>query len=106
VESSVQIPLPILAIAALKSPSINPLDLIIAVENAANDFNDAHKDNDDFKFDDATIGAKKLPSGFMPSIWASSVRQGFLLIPTMKNSPSMPKNVIMHASSPPSTRGL
>jgi hypothetical protein len=59
-ESSIQIPLPILAIAALESPSIDPLNLIIAVKNAANNFNDTHKDNDVFKFDNATIGAKKL----------------------------------------------
>jgi hypothetical protein len=63
-ESSVQISLPILAVAALKSPWIDPLDLIIAVKNAANDFNDAHKDNDNFKFDNATIGAKKLAKWF------------------------------------------
>jgi hypothetical protein len=71
-ESSIQIPLPILAIAALESPSIDPLDLNIAVKNAANDFNDAHKDNDVFKFDDATIGAKKLAE------WLYAVHLGLI----------------------------
>jgi hypothetical protein len=72
VESSVQIPLPILAIAALETPTIDPLDLIIAVKNAANDFNDAHKGNDDFKFNDATIGAKKLAK------WLYAVHLGLI----------------------------
>jgi hypothetical protein len=71
-ESSIQIPLPILTIAALESPSIDLLNLIIAVKNAANDFNDAHKDNDVFKFNDATIGAKKLAK------WLYAVHLGLI----------------------------
>jgi hypothetical protein len=71
-ESSIQIPLPILAIAALESPSIDLLDLIIAVKNAASNFNDAHKDNDVFKFNNATIGAKKLAK------WLYAVHLGLI----------------------------
>jgi hypothetical protein len=71
-ESSIQIPLPILPIAALESPLIDPLDLIITAKNAANDFNDAHKDNVVFKFDDATIGAKKLAK------WLYAVHLGLI----------------------------
>jgi hypothetical protein len=34
----------ILAIKAFKNESIDPLDLILAVKTATNDFDDAHKD--------------------------------------------------------------
>jgi len=43
-ESTVKIPIPFLAIAALECGSSDPLDIIIAIKRASNDFDDAHKD--------------------------------------------------------------
>jgi hypothetical protein len=57
-ESSAKIPIPCLAIMVFSSDSIKPLDLIIAVKIAANDFNDAHKDAEDFGNRNTTEGAE------------------------------------------------
>jgi hypothetical protein len=43
-ESLEKIPIPILAITAFQNDLIDPLDLIIAIKMAANDFNDGHKE--------------------------------------------------------------
>jgi hypothetical protein len=43
-ERATKIPIPIQAITAFKNESIDPLDLILAVKTATNDFDDAHKD--------------------------------------------------------------
>jgi hypothetical protein len=105
-ESSIQIPLPILAIAALESPSIDTLDLIIAVKNAANNFNDTHKDNDVFKFNDATIQAKKLAK------WLYAIHLGLISETRLSIEPDN-KDLTKHAKEhhcacilpPSSTKG-
>ena len=51
-ESAVKIPVPFLAIAALKCGSSDPLDIIIAIKAATNDFNDSHKNATDFDYED------------------------------------------------------
>jgi hypothetical protein len=51
-ESAVKIPVPFLAIAALECGSSDPLDIIISIKRASNDFNDAHKNATDFKYKD------------------------------------------------------
>jgi hypothetical protein len=56
-KSSAKTPIPCLVIMAFNSDLIEPLDLIIAVKIAANDFNNAHKDTDDFKYDNTKEGA-------------------------------------------------
>ncbi len=43
-KSATKIPIPILTITAFKNESSDPLDLILAIKTATNDFNDAHKD--------------------------------------------------------------
>jgi hypothetical protein len=59
-ESSVKIPIPCLAITAFSSDSIDPLDLIIAVKTAANDFNDAHEDAEHFEYENTKEGAEDI----------------------------------------------
>ncbi len=51
-ESVVKIPVPFLAIAALECGLSNPLDIIIAIKTATNDFNDSHKNATDFEYED------------------------------------------------------
>jgi hypothetical protein len=53
-----KIPIPILTIAAFQNDLIDPLDLIIAIKTAANDFNDTHKDTKDESFKAAKAGAE------------------------------------------------
>ncbi len=50
-ESAVKIPVPFLAIAALECGSPDPLDIIIAIKTATNDFNDSHKNATDFDYE-------------------------------------------------------
>ncbi len=57
-ESLAKIPIPILAITAFQNDSIDPLDLIISIKKAANDFNDSHKETKDESFKDTKAGAE------------------------------------------------
>jgi hypothetical protein len=57
-ESLAKIPIPILAITAFQNDLIDPLDLIISIKKAANDFNDSHKETEDESFEDAKAGAE------------------------------------------------
>ena len=57
----------ILAIKAFKNESIDPLDLILAIKIATNDFIDAHKDAEGKSFEDTTAGQKTLLHGSTPS---------------------------------------
>ena len=51
-KSAVKIPVPFLAIAALECGSTDPLDIIITIKTATNDFIDSHKNVTDFDYKD------------------------------------------------------
>ena len=103
IETAVKIPAPFLAIAALECGSSNPLDIIISIKRASNDFDNAHKNATDFNYDEMQARGEDF-ANWLYAVHQKQVQETRLSVePDNIELGSIRRNATEAASSLPST---